>query len=209
MFIAVFLIFTSSRWRRRGAGARSASSARLVSRADRSGACFSRRGRGRPRGHGRGLGLGLALARWVSRFMIGVTELAYGTTHSTPVLVVETWVLVVGVLLGIVTALAAAYLPARTAARLQPVEALAKGRFMRRGREQPAPAAGGNRAGGHHGHLRDMGGSLSLPATIATLFLINLAALLVAPSLIGRSSGRSGRCSEACSASRDGSRPIR
>ena len=133
-----------------------------------------------------GLGLGLALARWVSRFMIGVTELAYGTTHSTPVLVVETWVLVVGVLLGIVTALAAAYLPARTAARLQPVEALAKGRFMRAGEGSNRPRL-----------LVGIGlavitaicviwvAPLSLPATIATLFLINLAALLVAPSLIG------------------------
>jgi len=133
-----------------------------------------------------GLGLGLLLAGTVSRFMIGITELAYGTTHTAPAVVVEPRVLAIGTVLGFVTALAAAFLPAHSAARLQPVEALAKGRFQR-------IAEGASRARLAAGLAMAVVAGLAVAffaargwaATVATLILINLAALLVAPTLIG------------------------
>ncbi len=132
-----------------------------------------------------GLGLGLLLADGVTAFMIQLTETAYGQTHSAPVLVVEPRVLAAGALLGIASAVAAAHFPARQAARLEPVEALAVGRFRSVGRR--------------HGRARRRWGvsaavlaaaavvglaPRSLEGSILALGLVNLAAILLAPSLI-------------------------
>jgi len=133
-----------------------------------------------------GICLGLAMAGAVCRFMIGLTEVAYGTTHTAPVLVIRSLVLVVGVVLGLVTAVAAAFFPARAAARLQPVEALAKGRFQRF-------SEGSSRSRLILGAACALAALLAassiasrgMPGTIATLIVINMAALLLAPSLIG------------------------
>src|SRR5262245_19532391 len=78
-----------------------------------------------------GVGAGLVLAQATTRFIAGLTEVAYGLTHSEAHVVVDPMVIVVGATLGLASAVAAACLPALAAARLQPVEALAKGTFQR------------------------------------------------------------------------------
>lgn len=132
-----------------------------------------------------GIGAGRVLAAGVTRFFIQLTEVAYGLTHSTPVLVPSARVLATGAFIGIASAIAAAFFPARAAAVLPPVEALAKGRFLR-------TREGVNR-------LRLAAGVLTVAATaivvatvarkgmggaVAGLLLANVAALLLAPSLI-------------------------
>ena len=137
-------------------------------------------------GAGIGIGAGLILARATTRFIAGLTEVAYGVTHSGASVVVDPSVIVVGASLGLISAIAAAFFPAFSAARLQPVDALAKGGFQR-------VSSGSAR-------LRVLLGLvLALIAAAAVLtiartsfqgavlgmLLINGAALLLAPSLIG------------------------
>ena len=133
-----------------------------------------------------GMGVGLLLADAVTAFTIQLTTIAYGQTHSAPVLVIAPRVLVNGALLGVLSAVAAAWFPARRAARLDPVEALAVGRFRGSGAEHHR---GRRWAGLGCVALAAVGGFAlaprSLAGTIVTLGLINLAAILLAPSLIG------------------------
>ena len=78
-----------------------------------------------------GVGAGLLLARVTTRFIARLTEVAYGLTHSQAALVVDPKVIVAGAIVGAVSAVGAAFFPALAAARLAPVEALAKGGFQR------------------------------------------------------------------------------
>jgi putative ABC transport system permease protein len=129
---------------------------------------------------------GLVLARATTRFIAGITEVAFGLTNSGAEVVIDPSVIAVGAALGLFSAVGAAFLPALSAARLQPVEALAKGGFQR-------VAAGSDR-------LRLRAGAAMLAVTLVVLLtkatssfawavfgmiLINLTALLLAPSLIG------------------------
>jgi putative ABC transport system permease protein len=129
---------------------------------------------------------GLVLARATTRFIAGITEVAFGLTNSGAEVVIDPGVIAVGAALGLFSAVGAAFLPALSAARLQPVEALAKGGFQR-------VAAGSDR-------LRLRAGAGMLAVTLVVLLtkattsfawavfgmiLINLTALLLAPSLIG------------------------
>jgi putative ABC transport system permease protein len=133
-----------------------------------------------------GLGAGLLMAGGVTAFTIQLTEMAYGQTHSTPELVVEPRVLATGALLGLLCAVAAAYFPARRAARLDPVEALAVGRFRGGG---AAHSRGRRWVGIACAALAALGVFVlvprGLPGTIVTLGLINFAAIFLAPFLIG------------------------
>ncbi len=133
-----------------------------------------------------GVGAGLVLARATTRFIAGLTEVAYGLTHSEAAVVVDPKVIVVGALLGLASAIAAAFLPALQAARLQPVEALSKGGFQR-----ISPGSAGWRLAAG---LFVAGIAAIVVATVARtgfggavlgMLLINGAALLLAPSLIG------------------------
>jgi len=133
-----------------------------------------------------GVGAGLLLARVTTRFIARLTEVAYGLTHSQAALVVDPKVIMAGAVVGAVSAVGAAFFPALAAARLAPVEALAKGGFQR-------VASGTSR-------LRMIAGvvvTVLAAAAVVTvakktfagavfgMFLINVAALLVVPSLIG------------------------
>jgi putative ABC transport system permease protein len=133
-----------------------------------------------------GLALGLLMASGVTRFMIALTEVAYGTTHSAPHLVIEVRVLLLGMLLGVTSAVAAAFFPARGAAMLRPVEALAKGRFQRTSETQSRPRqAIGVGLAVLAVVLLFTAAKSSLLGAITTMMLINLAALFLIPSLIG------------------------
>ncbi|HEX4825110.1 MAG TPA: FtsX-like permease family protein [Candidatus Polarisedimenticolaceae bacterium] len=133
-----------------------------------------------------GLGAGMILARGTTRFIAGLTEVAYGLTHSASTVVVDPRVLVIGGALGLLSAIAAAFFPALAASRLQPVEALARGTFQR---FDPISE-----------RLRVLAGIGMTAAAVAVvvllstrsfawavfgLLLINGAAVLLAPTLIG------------------------
>jgi len=133
-----------------------------------------------------GVGAGLILARATTTFVAGLTEVAYGLTQSTSTVVVDPKVIVVGALLGIVSAIGAAFFPAMGAARLQPVEALAKGGFQKidAGVERLRVIAGLILAGitvlvvllaSQHG----------FGWAVLGMMLINLSAVLLVPTLIG------------------------
>jgi putative ABC transport system permease protein len=107
-------------------------------------------------------------------------------TQSTSTVVVDPKVIVIGACLGIVSAIGAAFFPAMGAARLQPVEALAKGGFQK-------IDAGVER-------LRVIAGAILAAVTVLVvllastrsfgwavlgMMLINLTAVLLVPTLIG------------------------
>ena len=133
-----------------------------------------------------GIGAGLLLARATTRFIAGLTEVAYGLTHSETSVIVDTRVIAVGAGLGIASAIAAAFFPALAAARLQPVEALAKGGFQR---VAARSAKGRWIAGLVVGLLAALAvvtvSRRSFEGAVLGMLLVNVAALLLAPPLIG------------------------
>jgi putative ABC transport system permease protein len=129
---------------------------------------------------------GLVLAQATTRFIASLTEVAYGLTHSEGAVVLDPIVLVVGAALGLASAIAAAFFPALGAARLQPVEALAKGGFQRvsAGSDRLRLALGAALAAVAVGVVLTIARK-TFPGAILGMLLINGAALLLAPSLIG------------------------
>jgi len=133
-----------------------------------------------------GVAAGLLLARVTTKFIAGLTAVAYGLTHSETSIVVDPRVIVTGAALGVASAIAAAFFPALGAARLQPVEALAKGGFQR---VQP----GAGRARWILGLLLAAVTALvvvtiarrTFEGAVLGMILINVTALLLAPPLIG------------------------
>ena len=133
-----------------------------------------------------GLGAGLLLARATTKFIAGLTAVAYGLTHSETSIVVDSKVIAVGAALGVASAIAAAFFPALGAARLQPVEALAKGGFQR-------AQAGAARARWIAGLLLAAVSAVvvvtiarrTFEGAVLGMILINVTALLLAPPLIG------------------------
>ena len=133
-----------------------------------------------------GIGAGLLLARVTTRFVAGLTEVAYGLTHSEASVVVDPNVVIVGASLGLISAIAAAFFPALQAARLQPVDALAKGGFQR----VSAGSAGRRLVAGVvlavvAAVVVATVARTSFQGAVLGMLLINGAALLLAPSLIG------------------------
>jgi len=133
-----------------------------------------------------GVGAGLLLARVTTKFIAGLTAVAYGLTHSETSIIVDPRVIGIGAALGVASAIAAAFFPALGAARLQPVEALAKGGFQR---VQP----GAGRARWILGLLLAAVTALvvvtiarrTFEGAVLGMILINVTALLLAPPLIG------------------------
>jgi putative ABC transport system permease protein len=133
-----------------------------------------------------GVGAGLVLARMTTRFVAGLTELAYGLTHSASGVIVDPGVILVGATLGIGSAIGAAFFPALQAARLQPVEALAKGGFQR------VAATAERRRLVAGAFVAAIAVAVVVTASTRTfgwavfgMILINAAAVLLAPTLIG------------------------
>lgn len=79
-------------------------------------------------GTGLGVLFGIALARGMAGYIGGLLSEVYGVAQSAGDVTPEPWLLGAAVLMGLLTSLIAAILPARTAASVDPVKALQKGR---------------------------------------------------------------------------------
>jgi putative ABC transport system permease protein len=77
-----------------------------------------------------GLGFGLLMARAMTGYVGGLIEGVYGIAQSVDEITTEPWLMAFAIGMGIVTSVAAAFIPARNAARVDPVQALQKGKYQ-------------------------------------------------------------------------------
>lgn len=77
-----------------------------------------------------GLLLGLGIARSMTAYISGLLEGVYGIAERAEAVSADPRLLAMAAAIGIVTSVVAAWLPARTAARVDPVRALQKGRYQ-------------------------------------------------------------------------------
>jgi putative ABC transport system permease protein len=129
-----------------------------------------------------GILAGIGMAVVVSSYMGDLTEQVVGVSQRVEAISVDPWLIAFSLTIGLVTSIVAAWIPARSAARVDPVRALQKGKYQ-------ALSAGENR--------RRSGAALALvlisgvclifssykPAFYAGYILMILAGLLVAPSV--------------------------
>jgi putative ABC transport system permease protein len=134
-------------------------------------------------GSAMGVALGLAFTRSLTGFTGQLMEGIFGVPQNTNEIVLDPWFLVGAFAVGVVTSMVAAFIPARNAARVEPVQALQKGKYQVLG-------AGENR-------LRRVAAVIALAGAFVCLFvnrfyapalyvghaLTALAALLLTPFL--------------------------
>jgi putative ABC transport system permease protein len=77
-----------------------------------------------------GVAVGLAVARSMATSTSDVMQAMFGTPPSTGVVLVDKGFLLTAMLIGIATSMIAALLPARNAARVEPIQALQKGKYQ-------------------------------------------------------------------------------
>jgi putative ABC transport system permease protein len=77
-----------------------------------------------------GVGAGVLIARQISLYIGGLTEQVYGVAQRVEAVAIDPRVIAGGVLVGIATSMVAAWIPARNAARVDPVQALQKGKYQ-------------------------------------------------------------------------------
>jgi putative ABC transport system permease protein len=77
-----------------------------------------------------GAGLGIAVASVIAQYISGVFETAGGLSHQLTELRLDPLLIAAGIALGVVTSIFAAWIPARRAARVDPVQALQKGKYQ-------------------------------------------------------------------------------
>jgi putative ABC transport system permease protein len=77
-----------------------------------------------------GAGVGVVMASVVSTYMSGVVEQAAGVAQRVSELTVDPNLIAAGMVIGIGTSIFAAWIPARSAARVDPVQALQKGKYQ-------------------------------------------------------------------------------
>jgi putative ABC transport system permease protein len=70
-----------------------------------------------------GAGFGVLMAEAIARYIGGLTQSVYGVAQNVDRLMIEPWVLIGGVAAGVATSILAAWIPARQAARVDPVQA--------------------------------------------------------------------------------------
>src|SRR5438046_9080710 len=70
------------------------------------------------------------MAAVVSRYMVDLTQQVVGVAQQVEALAIEPWLLAVGLAVGLGTSVVAAWIPARSASRVDPVQALQKGKYQ-------------------------------------------------------------------------------
>ncbi|MGD0777442.1 MAG: FtsX-like permease family protein [Candidatus Solibacter sp.] len=77
-----------------------------------------------------GVGLGLAFARSLTGVTGRMMEQILGVPQNAQEVLVDPWFLAAAMAVGVLTSVIAAFIPARSAARVEPVQALQKGRYQ-------------------------------------------------------------------------------
>jgi putative ABC transport system permease protein len=77
-----------------------------------------------------GIVAGLGMAVGVSAYMGNLTEQVVGVAQRVEELALEPWLLLTATVIGVGTSIVAAWIPARNAARVDPIRALQKGRYQ-------------------------------------------------------------------------------
>lgn len=75
-----------------------------------------------------GLGFGVLLARGLALYISGLIAGVYGIAERTTEVATEPRLMLIGLLMGVVTSVVAGWIPARNASRVDPIQALQKGR---------------------------------------------------------------------------------
>ena len=77
-----------------------------------------------------GLAFGVLLSKGLALYISGLIAGVYGIAERTTEIATEPWLMGSGLLMGVVTSLVAGFIPARNAARVDPIQALQKGRYQ-------------------------------------------------------------------------------
>ena len=77
-----------------------------------------------------GLAIGLAFARNLSSLTAGMMESMFGVAQNVQDVVIEPWFLAAAIATGVATSMVAALIPARNAAKVEPIQALQKGKYQ-------------------------------------------------------------------------------
>jgi len=75
-----------------------------------------------------GLGFGVLLARGLALYISGLIAGVYGIAERTTEIATEPSLMLIGLLMGVATSVVAGWIPARNASRVDPIQALQKGR---------------------------------------------------------------------------------
>jgi putative ABC transport system permease protein len=81
-------------------------------------------------GSAAGVALGLAVSRTLTNATSQTMEAMFGVPQNVQDVVIDTRLVLVAMALGIATSMLAAFIPARNAARVEPIQALQKGRYQ-------------------------------------------------------------------------------
>ncbi len=128
-----------------------------------------------------GLGFGMLLARGMAGYISTMIKGIYGVAEQSVDIATDPLLMAVSVAMGVATSLVAGYLPARNAARVDPVQALQKGRYQ-------VLSAGENRARRIAAIVLGIGALVALTFSFshwvfyAGFIMALLAMLLVSPS---------------------------
>src|SRR5207248_1141406 len=77
-----------------------------------------------------GVGIGLLLARNLTSITAGMMESMFGVAQNVQEVVLDPRFLAFAIVMGVATSMFAALVPARNAARVEPIQALQKGRYQ-------------------------------------------------------------------------------
>ena len=81
-------------------------------------------------GSAAGAALGILMASVITRYMSNVVEQTAGIAQRVSELTVDPQLIAAGIAIGVITSIFAAWLPARSAARVDPIHALQKGKYQ-------------------------------------------------------------------------------